>query len=579
MKEKLKYDKYCCLENEYSNKVNRFSNIRMILFIIVVISFILKYYYYPFFFNVVFILSLVLFIVIVFIHDKYFKIYNYYVKYLEILNVYLDRENGNWKKFVDDGSDYLNDRSDVFRDLDILGKNSLFQFINVGKTLGGRDKLISRLSNQYISESDLKMEQEAVLELSNKIGFVIDFQVLLKEFEGKKINLSKNMFYFEKREGSRKIDLFIGSVAGSVCLLLFLLAIFNVISFSYFYGMFLFNLVISYLYAYIYREEFFRLDKVINSYSPLTMLFNLILVERFESKKLNVVKEEISKCYSYLESVNRLDTMNSLRTNVLASFVFNGFCCFNLFLMYRFSSFLDSSFSSFATGVGCIEDMEAMISLANIGIIRNDKCMPVYSENVNLNFENIKHPLLIEDECVGNDFSFEKGVNIITGSNMSGKTTFIRMIGINLILMNAGGFVCADSFESSYFKLFTSMRVVDDIEKGISTFYGELLRISEMIQYRNNGNMLVLIDEIFKGTNYQDRIYGAKEVIKKLRSNNVIAFITTHDFELCDERGVSNYYFKEDYEGERIVFDYKIRKGKSSSTNAKYLMEKLGIID
>ena len=161
---------------------------------------------------------------------------------------------------------------------------------------------------------------------------------------------------------------------------------------------------------------------------------------------------------------------------------------------------------------------------------------------------------------------------------MGGKTSFLRTIGINLVLMNAGTYVCASEFKASFFKIFTSMRVGDDIEKGISTFYGELLRIKKAMDYLNQGNMLVLIDEIFKGTNYQDRIYGAKKVIKRLQNKNTIVLLTTHDFELCDEKNIINYHVKEYYEGNQIKFDYKVRKGKCTSTNAKYLMEKLEII-
>ena len=124
------------------------------------------------------------------------------------------------------------------------------------------------------------------------------------------------------------------------------------------------------------------------------------------------------------------------------------------------------------------------------------------------------------------------------------------------------------------------MRVSDDIDKGISTFYGELLRIKKALSDKSD-NRLVLVDEIFKGTNYNDRMYGAYQVMKKLNDNRTILLITTHDFELCDAKidNLNNYYFKEYYEGEVIKFDYKIRSGKCDSTNAKYLMKKLGIID
>ena len=170
----------------------------------------------------------------------------------------------------------------------------------------------------------------------------------------------------------------------------------------------------------------------------------------------------------------------------------------------------------------------------------------------------------MESKCVGNDFDSGCGVNIITGSNMGGKTSFLRTLGINIILMNSGSFVCAKKFSACYFKIFTSMRVSDDISRGISTFYGELLRIKDMIEYVDCGNMLVLIDEIFKGTNYQDRIYGAKEVIKRLTTDRTIVLLTTHDFELCEEENICNYYVKEEYVDNQIVFDYKMQISTSS---------------
>lgn len=146
--------------------------------------------------------------------------------------------------------------------------------------------------------------------------------------------------------------------------------------------------------------------------------------------------------------------------------------------------------------------------------------------------------------------------------------------------MNAGTYVCADEFNSCFFKVFTSISVSDNIDKGISTFMGELLRIKKAIDYKKE-NKLVLVDEIFKGTNYSDRIYGANEVIKKLDNDKTILFVTTHDFELCECKvsNLNNYHFKEYYDDNGICFDYKIRNGKCSSTNAKYLMKKLNIID
>ena len=208
--------------------------------------------------------------------------------------------------------------------------------------------------------------------------------------------------------------------------------------------------------------------------------------------------------------------------------------------------------------------------------------MPTLSEEIKIDFDDLQHPLISESECIANSFLKEANLNIITGSNMSGKTSFLRTIGINIVLMNAGAYCNAKSFSAPYLKIFTSMRIADDISKGISTFYAELLRMKLAIEYaKENKPMIVFIDEIFKGTNANDRIFGAISLIEKLNKDYIIIFISTHDFELCDISSVrvNNYHFSEHYEEEKIKFDYKLKKGKCYTTNARYLMKIAGIID
>lgn len=579
MEEKLEYKKYQLLRDNMALKVSRLANIRMVLFLVMLFSFILKHYYYPVLFQLVFVISLVLFIVVVLIHDKYFKVYDYYVRYVEIIDSYLARKNGNWKNFEDRGQEYLTDKKPYLGDLDVLGDCSLFQYLSVCKTIGGKECLVQKLSNIEMNKDNLKRNQDAVLELSKKVSFDVRFQVVMKYYDQKKVHLRKEFSYLDKSVGIRKMDLVIGIIAGVICIGLFLLGIFQVISFSYFYGMFFFNLMISYLYGLIFKEEFLCLDRTVSTYGKLQEVFLVFQEEKFQASKLKEIQNRMRRGSNDILILHQIDSMNSLRSNLLSNLFCNGFGCFNLFLLYRFSCFLNGNLSNLKASILDIEELEALVSLSTLGIVRDECCIPQYQEKVALNFVDIKHPLLKEEICVGNDFDSGVGVHIITGSNMGGKTSFLRTIGINLILMQAGGFVCAESFSSSYFKIFTSMRIADDINKGISTFYGELLRIQEMVKYVNQGNMLVLIDEIFKGTNYQDRMYGAKEVINKLNNKKTIAFITTHDFELCDEAKVHNYHVKEDYEGDKIIFDYKIRNGKCKSTNAKYLMKRLGIVE
>lgn len=576
MKKKLDYNKYIKLRNKYEGIVNRFSNIRMIMFIIMIISFILKYYYYKLFFSLVFVISLVIFFIMVIVHDKYFKIYNYYIKYVSIIERYIDMENGNWKNFSDTGSDFLDDNKMYLSDLDIIGESSLFQYLSICKTLGGRKKLISRLSNFYCNEKELINKQKMIVDLSNNISFCIDFQIMMMEYEECLKDFDE---FFIKNKKNSISSLIIGILFSAIGISLFVLGLSDVISINYFYLMFLFNILMSYMYFYISKDMFLKLDKFINSYGKLINVFKLIGNYSASSIGMKKIVKDVNNNLDILNKLKKLDSINSLRNNLLSNFLLNGFICINLFIMYYSSLFINKYFNKLIDLVEDIYELEASISLVGIGILKDNRCIPVLSDKVELKFDNLKHPLIDENICVSNDFDCGNGVNIITGSNMGGKTTFLRTIGINLILMQAGTYVCSNNFISCYFKVFTSMRIRDDVNKGISTFYGELLRIKDMIEYNGKGNMLVLIDEIFKGTNYDDRMYGALEVISKLNNKNTIAFITTHDFYLCDSNNVSNFHVKEEYEGDRIIFDYKIRKGRCTSTNAKYLMGKLGIIN
>ena len=578
IKEKLEYQKYFLLKKENEKKVNFIATMRVIFFLMMIFSFVLKYYYYPRFFSFVFLFSLLTFVILVIIHDQYFQKYNYYESYLSILEEYIKREDGTWKVFEETGEEFEENAEDYLKDLDIIGNNSLFQYISVCKTIGGKRTLFQKLSNKNQEEEKLYEEQNAIAELEKNLHFVMDYQVQMRRYDKKKVDLTSTFLNLKKDTVSRSNDFIIALICGILSFVLLGLSLLKVISIKYFYGLFLFNYLISLMYSLIYQQDFNKIIHLITTYHQLSSITSLVLKQKFSSKKLKKIQKDMDLTKEITKKINILDTLNSMKDNLLFSLMMNGLFCINLFMRTFFIQFLKQDFPKLQNTIIDIEELEALISLTGIGILKEEKCFPVKSNKVEIKFMEIKHPLLKEEICVDNDFDTKAQVNIITGSNMGGKTSFLRTIGINIVLMNAGTYVCAKSFRASYLKIFTSMRVGDDIEKGISTFYGELLRIKKAMDYLNQGNMLVLIDEIFKGTNYQDRIYGAKKVIQRLQNQQVITFLTTHDFELCDEKNITNYHVKEYYEGDQIQFDYKIRKGKCTSTNAKYLMEKLEII-
>lgn len=205
-----------------------------------------------------------------------------------------------------------------------------------------------------------------------------------------------------------------------------------------------------------------------------------------------------------------------------------------------------------------------------------------------MNCEELFHPLIAQDKVQANSANLSAGITIVTGSNMSGKTTFLRTLAINLALAYMGAPICGKSLSAGYMKLFTSMRVTDDVAHGISTFYAEIMRIKAMADYRENRlPMLCLIDEIFKGTNSADRIVGATEAIRRLAGDCCMTIVSTHDFELCeicdmDGNPAKNYHFEEYYEeteeGSKLCFDYKIKNGRCTTTNAREILRMAGFV-
>ena len=195
------------------------------------------------------------------------------------------------------------------------------------------------------------------------------------------------------------------------------------------------------------------------------------------------------------------------------------------------------------------------------------------------------HPLVAHETRVCNDFCLPAvgELALITGSNMSGKSTFLRAIGVNLALACAGGPVTASALEMRPFRLFTSIRVTDSVTDGISYFYAEVKRLRALLDaLRAPGPpVFFLIDEIFRGTNNRERLIGSRAYIRALAGNNGVGAIATHDLELvrlADElSGIANYHFAEHIDGQRMVFDYRLRPGPCPGANALRIMQLAGL--
>ena len=208
------------------------------------------------------------------------------------------------------------------------------------------------------------------------------------------------------------------------------------------------------------------------------------------------------------------------------------------------------------------------------------------TEGASFTGQALGHPLIPADEKVCNDFSLmQQGtLVIITGSNMAGKSSFLRTLGVNLALAYAGGPVNADHLETGLFRLFSTIRVSDSVTDGFSYFYAEVRRLKALLdalEAEHPYPLFFLIDEIFKGTNNRERLIGSRAYIRALVGRNGMGLISTHDLELvqlADEiPQVRNAHFREEVVDGRMVFDYRLRPGPCPTTNALKIMQLEGL--
>lgn len=232
--------------------------------------------------------------------------------------------------------------------------------------------------------------------------------------------------------------------------------------------------------------------------------------------------------------------------------------------------------------------LEALASLANFAELHPDDCFPTLSPQSQPVFRarGLRHPLIACGKCVANDFDLTGmgELALVTGSNMAGKSTFLKTIGINLCLACAGGPVAAHSLRCQPFRLHTCMRISDSIADGFSYFYAEvrcLRALLDELQEETDTPLLYLVDEIFRGTNNRERLIGSRAYVKALLGAHGAGLIATHDLELAhiaeQDARLVNYHFRDEIEGDRLVFDYRIRPGSSPTTNALKIMALEGL--
>jgi DNA mismatch repair ATPase MutS len=235
-----------------------------------------------------------------------------------------------------------------------------------------------------------------------------------------------------------------------------------------------------------------------------------------------------------------------------------------------------------------LADTEAMNSLAGHAFANPDYTVPQVKDSpeVTIVANGLGHPLIPAAKRISNNFAMQgTGKTIlVTGSNMSGKSTFLRTIGLNLVLAQVGAVVSAGAFACSPVRVFSSMRTQDSLEESTSSFYAELKRLRKLLllaDEQHQAPVFYLLDEILKGTNSADRHRGAEALIRQLHAKKASGMVSTHDLELGEwgatETYIHNFHFRSDVENGQLHFDYRLHEGICRSFNASELMRMMGI--
>lgn len=235
-----------------------------------------------------------------------------------------------------------------------------------------------------------------------------------------------------------------------------------------------------------------------------------------------------------------------------------------------------------------LAEVEALASLAGFAFEHPGFAWPEFAAEPAFDARGLGHPLIADDHRVGNDVRLVSAGHalVVTGSNMSGKSTLLRAIGVNAVLAFAGAPVCASALRIGPARVATSMRIADSLEEGVSRFYAELRRLKRVLdraRERDDGApVLFLLDEILHGTNSRERVIGACAVVRELVSRSAFGAVSTHDLgitalarELADR--VENVHFEEQVAGDSMTFDYVLKPGVVHSSNALRLMRAVGI--
>ncbi|PRY50897.1 MutS-like protein [Arcticibacter pallidicorallinus] len=495
----------------------------------------------------------------------------------------------------DDGSEWMDDHHNYTSDLDIFGKQSLYHLINRCATTFGRTQMAAWFKDASPNDTILK-RQSASLEIAEKRSWKVQFQAALLFANSKSGQTEVSGLFRYLETGKESIQAWVKSFIKISPWLFYGSAVA-----AYFYAPFLLLLFATGLANIIlviaFHERVNKAERMMGrvgvTLSHYSRAFRMIEEEKWNSPlcrelagkfTLPETNTTLSSEIKHLsEIMNKLD----YRLNMFVGTLLNISFAWDVRQYAAILEWKEINKDYIENAFGSAGSFECLQSIAGLHINYPSWSMPLISEGARytLKATQIGHPLIAEDVRVNNDFdlSDDLKIDIITGSNMAGKSTFLRTLGINTILALCGAPVCARSMELSNMKIFSYMRIKDSLNENISTFKAELNRLQLLLDVlKEDEKVYFLIDEMLRGTNSVDKYLGSKAIIERLISQRSVGIVATHDLQIAELEQqypdyIRNFYFDIRVLGEEMTFDYKLKNGACKTFNASLLLRKLGI--
>jgi DNA mismatch repair ATPase MutS len=474
-------------------------------------------------------------------------------------------------------------------DLDLFGEGSLFQFLNRTATRGGYNRLAEWLLRPLSLRGEIFQRQQAISELAALPEWRLNFLAEGNMFEETE-QMNRELQSWSEMELELKHSAKIKWLIWFLPLLTLATIIPGILGASYLW--FSLMVLIQWLLLFLFWKRIMQYYKFFGRKSELlskyVQLLQLIEVASFDSEYLKQLQEQVKpSALLAFRKLKQLIKEFEYRQNMLVGIVLNSILLWDIRCTYQLWKWHNLHHSELSAWLDAVANMDAIISVANYAVNHPAHVLPeIKDEGFVFNAENLGHPLLNPKKRVDNNIQIDgySKVLIVTGANMAGKSTFLRTVGVNLLLAKIGAPVCASKLTFTPIDIYTNMRTTDSLLKDESYFFAELKRIKTVLDQLKNGHrFFVILDEMLKGTNSIDKLNGSKELIRKLTQFGAVALIATHDLKLSEMEkelhgAVMNKCFEIRIEEEELIFDYKLTAGVTKTMNATFLMKKMGII-